>query len=86
MNINGTVRSGSLVSGTVTTSSNVGSVEVRLGSTGTWAVHSGVGLYTLSYRVPKLPFFLKGHVFTLQIIARNARGDSAERDVGVTVQ
>jgi len=80
------VASGQVVSGSVATSSNVASVEARIGGYGASASRTVVGAFTLSYRVPNLPFFLKGKTYTLQIIARNAAGTSTERDVPITVR
>lgn len=80
------LHSGETVSGTVTTSSNVASVEARVAGYSAGAAHTGIGHFALSYRVPDLPFFLKGHTYTLQIIARNASGVATERDVPVSVR
>jgi len=79
------VYGGDVVSGTVETSSNVASVEARIGGYGTQMRKVGVGRFALSYRVPKLPFFLH-RTYTLEIIARNTRGDAATSSVPITVR
>jgi len=61
-------------------------VEVRIGGYGTSAARTGAGAFALSYRVPDLPAFLKGHTYTLQIIARNAAGVRTEQDLPMTVR
>lgn len=79
------VRSGETVSGTVETSSNVASVEARIGGYGTAMQKIGVGRFRLQYRVPQLPFFLH-RTFVVQIIARNTRGDAVTSSMPITVR
>lgn len=76
---------GDTVSGTVTTSSNVASVEARIATFGIDVPKTGVGRFTLRYQVPNVPFFMRGN-YTMRLIARNARGDRAERDVSVSIR
>ena len=80
------VHSGQKVSGSVVTSSNVASVEARVGGYAATTVKTGVGAFALSYQLPDLPFFFKGRAYSVRIIARNARGDATERDVQVILQ
>lgn len=76
---------GQVLSGTVRTSSNVASVEARIGGYSSAMQKVGVGLFALSYRVPNLPFFLH-RTYTVEVIARNARGDAVRSEVPITVQ
>jgi hypothetical protein len=79
------VHSGDMVSGTVETSSNVASVEARIGGYGQTLQKTGVGHFTLSYRVPRLPFFLH-RTYMIQVIARNIRGDAVSAAIPVTLR
>ncbi|MEO6836026.1 MAG: hypothetical protein ABI231_09015 [Candidatus Tumulicola sp.] len=80
-----TVRSGDTVSGTVLTSSNVASVEVRVAAYGMSLAKVGVGRFTLDYPVGNLPFFVRG-TYEMKIIARNSRGDTAQQSLPITVR
>ncbi|MBV8345775.1 MAG: hypothetical protein JO190_12400 [Candidatus Eremiobacteraeota bacterium] len=80
-----TVRPGDRVSGSVVTSSNVASVEARIGGYAMSMSKTGVGRFALTYTVAPLPWFVRGN-FTLQVIARNARGDAATRAIPLTVR
>jgi len=71
-----TVYGGDTVSGYVRTSSNVASVELRVGGFSMPVPKSGVGQFQLTYKVPSLPFFLH-RTYPMEIIARNTRGDRA---------
>jgi hypothetical protein len=79
-----TVGSGDRVSGTVLTSSNVASVEVRVAGYGVSLDKVGVGRFTLNYTLGNLPFFVRG-TYEMRVIARNARGDSAQQTLPITV-
>jgi hypothetical protein len=74
---------GDVVSVTVVASSNVASVEVRVGGYGFNLNKSDVGHFDGSYQVPQLPLFAP-HRFTLQINARNTAG--ALTQVAVPIQ
>jgi hypothetical protein len=78
-------RGGDVVSGTVETSSNVASVEARIGGYGARMEKIGVGKFHLTYRVPNLPFFLH-HTYTIEIIARNTHGDAVTSSLPITVR
>lgn len=77
--------SGETISGTVVTSTNVTEVDVQL------AGHSGSipqrepGIFTLTYTLPHIPFFLYG-TYTAQVIAHSYAGLVAEHDVSVSVR
>lgn len=76
---------GQVVSGTVQTSSNVASVEARIGGYSSSLQKVGVGTFTMSYRVPNLPFFLH-RTYNIEVIARNTRGDEVRSSVPITIR
>lgn len=78
-------RSGDTVSGAVITSTNVASVELRLAGYSIPVPRTDLGVFSMSYQVPSVPFFAK-HAYTLQVIARNSKGDQAERDLQVRLR
>jgi hypothetical protein len=80
-----TVQPGDRVFGRVLTSSNVASVQARIGSYAVSLEKVGVGRFELTYTVGPLPFFVRGN-FTMQVVARNTRGDTATRVVPLTVR
>jgi hypothetical protein len=80
-----TVHSGDKVFGRVVTSSNVASVEARIGGYAMSLAKVGVGRFELTYTVAPLPWFVHGN-FTMQVIARNTRGDKVTRDVPLVVR
>ena len=80
-----TVRPGDRVFGSVVTSSNVASVEARIGGYGVSLVKTGVGRFDLTYTVGPLPWFIHGN-FTMMLTARNPRGDRATRAIPLTVR
>jgi hypothetical protein len=80
-----TPRAGDTMQITVLCSSNVASVELRVGGYGTGMTKTDVGHFEASQQVPRLPFFMS-HTLTLQIIARNTAGVAAEQDVAVQVR
>ena len=79
------VSGGQVVTGTVETSSNVASVEARIAGYSSTLTKIGIGHFALSYRVPDLPFFLH-RTYAIQVIARNARGDSVSSSLPITVR
>jgi hypothetical protein len=79
------VSSGETISGTVETTSNVASLEARIGGWSMSVPRTRIGHFEASGQLPDIPFFLKG-TYTLQLIARNADGEQAERDVPITVR
>ncbi len=78
-------RGGETISGTVTTSPNVASVELRVATYGLSMPKVGVGRFALSYVVPHLPFFWRKG-YTMRLIARNTRGDYTERDIPISIR
>jgi hypothetical protein len=79
------VRPGDDVFGSVVTSSNVASVEARIGGYGMTLHKSGVGRFQLTYKVGRLPWFVRGN-FTMLVTARNARGDVVTRAIPLRVR
>jgi len=77
--------SGEVITGTVITSTNVTSVELRVASRSYLIPRADFGRFELSYRMPQVPFFFRG-TYQAQVIARNATGVSAERDISVAVR
>jgi hypothetical protein len=80
-----TVQPGDRVFGRVVTTSNVASVEARIGGYAVSLVKTGVGRFELRYTVGPLPWFIHGN-FTMQVIARNTRGDAVTRAIPLTVR
>jgi len=80
-----TVSPGDSVHGSVVTSSNVASVEARIGGYGMSLHKTGTGRFELTYKIGALPWFVRGN-FTMQVIARNARGDAVSRSIPLTVR
>jgi hypothetical protein len=79
------VHPGDRVFGRVVTTSNVASVEARIGGYAMSLAKVGVGRFELTYTVGPLPWFVHGN-FTMLVIARNTRGDSVTRDIPLTVR
>jgi len=77
--------SGETVSGTVVTSTNVSAVEVRVGAQQHRLPQVAPGIFSMSYTLPNIPFFLRG-TYTARIIAQNRAGMTAEKDVSVTLR
>jgi hypothetical protein len=69
----------------VLASSNVASVELRVGGYGTSMPKTDVGRFESNSTVPRLPFFMS-HNLTLQVIARNTAGASVEKDVSLQIR
>ncbi len=81
-----TPHAGDVVFGIVLCSSNVASVELRVGSfLGINLTKVNVGHFEGNYVIPKIPFFVS-HKFTMQIIARNTAGVAAENDFQMQVR
>ncbi len=69
----------------VLASSNVASVELRVGGYGVSMNKTDVGHFESASQVPSLPLFMN-HNVTLEIIARNSAGISIEQDVPIQVR
>ena len=80
-----TLHGGDTFRGTVVTSTNVASLEVRMAGQSINVPRTDYGMFALTYPVPHIPFFARGN-YTAQIIARNAKGDQAERDVVISLR
>jgi hypothetical protein len=80
-----TVQPGDTVSGRVVTTSNVASVQARIGGYAMTLAKTGVGRFALTYKVAPLPWFIRG-TFTMRVIAKNTRGDAVERTIPLTVR
>jgi hypothetical protein len=80
-----TVHPGDTVSGSVVTSSNVASVQARIGGYAMTLVKTGVGRFALTYTVAPLPWFIRG-TFNMQVVATNTRGDTVQRTIPLTVR
>lgn len=76
---------GDIVSGTVETTSNVASVETRIDGYSSSMEKVGVGKFVMTYRVPKLPFFLH-RTYNIEIIARNTKGDAVRSSIPITIR
>jgi hypothetical protein len=79
------LHSGETVHGTVVTPSNVASVELRFAGYSTTMIKTSPGHFAFSYQLPNVPFFLK-NTYTVTVIARNTRGDKAEKIVPITIE
>ena len=79
------VQPGDHVVGRVVTTSNVASVEARIGGYAVTLAKVAVGRFEMAYTVGSLPWFVHGN-FTMQVIARNTRGDAVTRAVPLTVR
>lgn len=79
------VQAGQTVSGTVITSSNVASVEARIGGYAASLTKTGAGEFHLTYPVPNLPSLLR-RTYAVEVIARNTRGDQASTQTSITVR
>jgi hypothetical protein len=77
--------SGERVSGTVITSTNVTTVEVRVANQQRALPETAPGIFSMSYTMPKIPFFLRG-TYVAHIIALSGSGASAEKDVSVSLR
>jgi hypothetical protein len=78
-------RAGDTLAIVVLASSNVASVELRVGGYGSTMNKTDVGRFESSSQVPKLPFFMN-HNVTLQVIARNTAGVATEQDIPISVR
>ena len=79
------VRPGDLVSGSVETSSNVASVVARVGSYVQPLERTSVGNFRVAMRVPRVPFFMRGH-WTLSFIAKNTAGVQVVTSMPITLR
>lgn len=80
-----TPHAGDTLTVTVLTSSNVASVELRVGGYGGGMQKTDVGHFESTSTVPHLPFFISRNL-TLQIIARNTAGVAVQQTVALQVR
>lgn len=79
------VHGGETVSGTVITSTNVAAVEIRMAGRTARMPRVDFGVWQMSYRVPHVPFFLRGN-YTGQVVAINSAGIEASREVTISLR
>lgn len=79
-----TVHHGDRVSGSVATTSNVASVQARIGGYAMALTKVGVGRFALTYTV-NVPWFIRGK-FDLHVIATNTNGATVERVIPLMVR
>jgi hypothetical protein len=72
------------MSGEVLTSSNVASVEARIAGYSFGLAKVGVGRFAFSGTVPQVPAIFH-RTYTLDIIARNSRGDATRQSVPIQI-
>jgi len=80
-----TPQAGDTLSVVVLTSSNVASVELRIGGYAFNLPKTDVGHFEGGYVVPQLPFFVS-HQLLMWIIARNTAGVPVENSVEIQVR
>jgi hypothetical protein len=80
-----TPQAGDILSVIVLTSSNVASVELRIGGYAFNLPKTDVGHFEGGYVVPQLPFFVS-HQLLMRIIARNTAGISVQNGVEIQVR
>ena len=76
---------GQIVSGTVTTSSNVASVVAHIAGYAKPLAKVGLGRFVLTYQVPNLPSFLR-RTYTIEVIARNTAGSAVTGGIPITIR
>lgn len=79
------VHAGEHVTGSVTTSSNVASVELRLAGYSMTMRKIGVGAFATTYVIPDIPVFLK-RTYDLQVIARNVDGTQDTQSIPIDIR
>jgi len=76
---------GQVVTGTVTTSRDVTSVQASIAGYSSALTKVSPGYFALSYRVPQFPPFLR-RTYTIQITAQNAGGQAASSSLPITIR
>jgi len=79
------VHPGDVLSGSVTASSNVASVEVRVAGYSYNMVKTAPGEFALAVTVPSVPRIFR-RTYPLVAIARNTRGDATQRTTQITIR
>jgi hypothetical protein len=80
-----TVHPGDVLSGSVTASSNVASVEVRVAGYSYNMSKTAPGEFSLAVTVPSVPRMFR-RTYPLVAIARNTRGDATQRTTQITIR
>jgi len=80
-----TVSPGDVLSGSVTASSNVASVEVRVAGYSYNMTKTAPGSFELAVTVPSVPRMFR-RTYPLVAIARNTRGDATQRTTQITIR
>ncbi|MHB8703213.1 MAG: hypothetical protein ACYC8W_03555 [Candidatus Tyrphobacter sp.] len=76
---------GETISGEVITSSNVASVEVKVGPY-VWPMQKvAPGEFTVSLVVPYIPRALRRRTYTLEVLAHNTRGDTVTMSLPIAL-
>jgi hypothetical protein len=79
------VHPGDVLSGSVTASSNVASVEIRVAGYSYVMTKTEPGKFVLSVTVPSVPRIFR-RTYPLVAIARNTRGDATQRETQLTIR
>ena len=79
------VHPGDVLSGVVTASSNVASVEVRVAGYSYVMQKVAPGQFRLSATIPSVPKMFR-RTYPLVAIARNTRGDATQRETQITIR
>jgi hypothetical protein len=79
------VHPGDVLSGRVTASSNVASVEVRVAGYSYVMSKTAPGEFVLSVKIPSVPKIFR-RTYPLVAIARNTRGDATQRETQLTIR
>jgi|SRR5579884_1969513 hypothetical protein len=77
--------SGETVTGTVITSTNVAAVEIHLAGRTARIPRADLGVWQVTYRMPRVPFFMRGD-YTAQVVAMNSAGATAVQEITVPVR
>ena len=80
-----TVHPGDVLSGSVTASSNVASVEVRVAGYSYVMTKIAPGQFALAVTIPNIPKMFR-RTYPLVAIARNTRGDATQRETQITIR
>jgi len=81
-----TLRPGAWFDGTIVTSTNVASVEVRTAAFSINSAHVAPGLFQFHTRVLEVPPLSRLHSYELNVIARNTAGERQVEHVTLSVE
>src|SRR5579872_1375792 len=77
--------SGETVSGTVITSTNVAAVQIRVANQQRGLPKTAPGIFSMSYTMPCIPFFLRG-TYVAHVISFFNAAATTEKDVTVSLR